>query len=49
MLVIAHDGNTFNKGKLRTPGNQFIRITSLKLNTFVRNKTIRDFYNGLKL
>ena len=49
MLVIAHDGNTFNKGKLRTPGNQFIRITGLKLNAFVRNKTIRDFYNGLKL
>ena len=49
MLVIAHDGNTFNKGKLRTPGNQFIRVTGLKLNAFVRNKTIRDFYNGLKL
>jgi glycosyltransferase involved in cell wall biosynthesis len=49
MLVIAHDGNTFDKGKLRTPNNQFIRPTELKLNAFVRNKVIRDFYNGLKL
>ena len=49
MLVIAHEGNTFDKGKLRSNGNQFIRATELKLNTFVRNKTIRDFYNGLKL
>jgi glycosyltransferase involved in cell wall biosynthesis len=49
MLVIAHEGNTFDKSKLRSNGNQFIRATELKLNTFVRNKTIRDFYNGLKL
>ena len=49
MLVIAHDGNTFDKGKLRTPGNNFIKPTGLKLNTFVRNGTIRDFYKALKL
>ena len=49
MLVVAHDGNTFNKSKLRTDGNKLIRPTGLKLNNFVRNKVIRDFYKGLTL
>lgn len=49
MLVIAHDGNTFDKGKLRTTDNKFINMTNIKLNSFVRNQAIRDFYKGLKL
>ena len=49
MLVIAHSGNTFDKGKLRTDNNQFLRKTTLKLNTFVRTKELRDFYNSLTL
>lgn len=49
MLVIAHDGNTFDKGKLRGPDNKFIRPSGRKLNTFVRNAAIRDFYKSLKL
>jgi glycosyltransferase involved in cell wall biosynthesis len=49
MLVIAHDGNTFDKGKLRSPGNNFIRPSSIKLNAFVRNAAIRNFYKSLKL
>ena len=49
MLVIAHDGNTYNKGKLRVPENQFIRKTSLTLKNYIRNKDIRDFYASLKL
>ena len=49
MLVIAHEGNTYNKSKLRVPENQFIRKTSLTLKTYIRNKEIRDFYSSLKL
>ena len=49
MLVIAHSSNTFDKSKLRTSTNQFLRKTTLKLNSFVRTKPLRDFYNSLTL
>lgn len=49
MLVIAHKGNTYDKGKLRTDNNPGFRKTALKLNSFVRNKTLRDFYDTLSM
>jgi glycosyltransferase involved in cell wall biosynthesis len=49
MLVIAHKGNTYDKSQLRTKVNPGFRKTSLKLNNFVRNKTLRDFYHTLTI
>jgi glycosyltransferase involved in cell wall biosynthesis len=49
MLVIAHKGNTYDKSKLRTDNNPGFRKTALKLNNFVRNKTLRDFYGTLTM
>ena len=49
MLVMAHKDNTFDKSKLRTTTNPFLRKTTLKMSAFIRTKAIRDFYNGLSL
>ena len=49
MLVMAHKDNTFDKSKLRTDTNPFLRKTTLKMTAFIRTKALRDFYNGLSL
>lgn len=44
MLVICHSENTFNKDRLRKPDSKFTRRTHLKINAFIKNKALRDFY-----
>jgi hypothetical protein len=43
MLVMSHRDNTFDKRKLRD-NNPMFRLTSLKLNNFIRTAKIRDFF-----
>ncbi len=45
ILVFAHDSNTFDKKILLERGeNDFMRKTSLKVKSFIKDKTMRDFY-----
>ena len=44
MLVIAHSDNTFDKKKLRDSPNPFVKKTTLKLNDFIKDKEMRDFF-----
>ena len=45
MLVFAHDSNTFDKKILLERGeNKFMRKTSLKVKSFIKDKKMRDFY-----
>ena len=45
ILVFAHDANTFDKKILLERGeNDFMRKTSLKVKSFIKDKTMREFY-----
>jgi glycosyltransferase involved in cell wall biosynthesis len=44
MLVMCHSENTFDKKRLRDEKNPMFKLTQLKLNYFIRNKKIRDFF-----
>lgn len=44
MLVLSHSENTFDKKKLREQLNPLFRKTGLKIQKFIKNKTLRDFY-----
>ena len=45
MLVMSHSENTFDKKKMREDDkNPFIKLTELKLKSFIDNKKSRDFY-----
>jgi glycosyltransferase involved in cell wall biosynthesis len=44
MLVISHSENTYDKKKLRENENKFFKLTAFKINKFIRNKQLRDFY-----
>lgn len=44
MLVMSHSENTFDKKKLRDEKNPMFKVTQLKLNNFIKNKKLRDFF-----
>jgi glycosyltransferase involved in cell wall biosynthesis len=44
MLVISHSDNTFDKTELRTAENPLIKKTSMKLEDFIRDPLIREFF-----
>lgn len=44
MLVLSHSQNTFDKKKLRENPNQFVQETGMKINAFIKDKKLRDFY-----
>lgn len=50
MLVMSHSENTFNKSEFREQAldkqnaNPRIQLTSMKLNQWISNKKLRDFY-----
>jgi hypothetical protein len=45
MLVMSHSENTFDKKKLREQNNPMFKLTQMKLQNFIRDKSIRDFFN----
>jgi glycosyltransferase involved in cell wall biosynthesis len=48
MLVMSHEENTFNKKAMRDqPGNKYVVKTQMKLNAFIKEGAIRQFYMGL--
>jgi hypothetical protein len=48
MLVMSHPENTFNKKAMREqPDNKFVVKTQLKLNAFIKETPIRQFYMNL--
>lgn len=46
MLVLCHSENTYNKDKLRTNFSPAVKKSSLKINSFIKNKEQRDFYSS---
>jgi hypothetical protein len=44
MLVLSHSENTFDKKKLREQVSPLVSKTALKIQKFIRNKKLRDFY-----
>jgi glycosyltransferase involved in cell wall biosynthesis len=44
MLVMSHSENTFDKKKLRDQENQFINKTGMKMNAFIKEKPLREFF-----
>ena len=44
MLVISHSENTFDKKKLRESNNPLMKETKFKLNKFIRNQALRNFF-----
>jgi hypothetical protein len=41
---MSHSENTFDKKKLRDEKNPMFKQTQLKLNNFIKNKKLRDFF-----
>lgn len=46
MLVMSHSDNTFSKKNMRDDNNPFVKATSMKLSHFIRNSTLRTFYES---
>jgi glycosyltransferase involved in cell wall biosynthesis len=44
MLVLAHSENTFDKKKLREKETPLFVLTPMKIQRFIRDKKLRDFY-----
>ena len=44
MLVISHTENTFDKKKLRENLNPLFRSSTMKIQNFIKNKMLRNFY-----
>ena len=44
MLVLSHSENTFDKKKLRENLNPLFRLSTMKIQNFIKNKQLRDFY-----
>jgi glycosyltransferase involved in cell wall biosynthesis len=44
MLVMSHSENTFDKKKLRDQENQFVTKTGMKMNAFIKEKPLREFF-----
>lgn len=47
MLVMSHTDNTFDKTQLRYKENPLFKKTSLRLNNFIEDKGLREFFAGL--
>lgn len=48
ILVICHNANTYDKDKFRNSGNPLLKkVSSMKLNNFVKNKKIREMYSSM--
>ena len=47
MLVMSHSDNTFDKTELRKTENPWLVKTSLKINDFIEDPELREFFNGL--
>jgi len=45
MLVMAHSENTFDKKKFREKPTPLFVLTGLKINRFIKDKKLRDFYS----
>jgi hypothetical protein len=46
MLVISHNDNTFDKTELRTNTNPMIKKTALKLDDFIKDPVLKDFFEN---
>ncbi len=47
MLVISHSENTFGKERfLKETNNPFVKHTNLKIQTFIKEKRLREFYSS---
>jgi len=46
MLVMSHTENTFDKKRMRDGSNPMVKETSLKLKDFIKDKTLRKFYES---
>ena len=46
MLVMAHSENTFNKERFLTEESPYVKKTPFKLNDFIKDKALRDFFCG---
>ena len=47
ILCFSHDFNTFDKMKLlENPHPDFVKETNMKLNAFIKNKELRNFYSS---
>ena len=44
MLVMSHTENTFDKKKLREQESPVFRLTAMKINSFIKDKKLREFY-----
>jgi glycosyltransferase involved in cell wall biosynthesis len=44
ILVMCHADNTFDKNNLRNTNNPLLVETPMKINTFIRDKALRDFF-----
>jgi len=47
MLVISHADNTFDKTPMRSNKNPLIKQTNMKLDDFIKNSEIKNFFNSL--
>ena len=47
MLVMSHTDNTFDKTELRAANNPLFKKTNLKLKDFIKDDTLREFYDSL--
>jgi glycosyltransferase involved in cell wall biosynthesis len=45
MVVICHKENTFNKNRLRTDENPFVKKSTMKLRQLIRDAKAREFYS----
>ena len=44
ILVMCHADNTFDKNNLRNGNNPLLKDTEMSLKTFIKDKTLRDFF-----
>ena len=44
ILVVSHEQNTFDKKKLISKNNKFVKESSLHVGKFIQNKELRHFY-----
>jgi hypothetical protein len=43
---MSHTENTFDKKRMRDGSNPMVKETSLKLKDFIKDKTLRKFYES---
>ena len=46
ILVVSHEQNTFDKKKLLSPNNKYVKESSLKVNNFIKDKELVKFYHS---